>query len=101
MNSVRPQVAKFQRHLLTQTLLDGSAPLLNILRWRLSLDSSEAHSGHTQNCGGEVEVSCDHASSRNEVIALLCFRKNKRHIVSLIAPGIHVDRREENAKRSM
>ena len=39
------------------------------------------------------------AGRRSEVVALLRFRKNIRHIVSLVAPGIHVHRRKENAKR--
>src|SRR5882672_27212 len=39
-----------------------------------------------------------YTSGRSEVIALLCLRKDIRDIVSLVAPGIHINRREENTK---
>src|ERR1041385_6476145 len=40
----------------------------------------------------------DDSRSRSEVVALLRLRKNVWHIVSLIAPGVHVNRREENSE---
>src|SRR6185295_371117 len=40
----------------------------------------------------------DDAGRRREVIALLSFRKDVGHIVSLVAPGVHVDRRKENSE---
>src|SRR6478736_6698214 len=101
MNSVRSQVAKFQRHLLTQTFLDRRTPLLNVLRRRIGFNSSKAHRGHAQNCRCEVEVSCHNASRWDEVIALLCLGKHVRNIVTLIAPGVHVYRRKEDAKCGM
>src|SRR5256714_2875968 len=41
------------------------------------------------------------AGGRREVIALLSFRKDIRHIVALVTPGIHVHRREENPEGRM
>src|SRR4030095_3454382 len=101
MNSVRSKVAKFQRHLLTQTPLDRSTPLVDVLRWRIGFNSSKAHSGHAQNCRCEVEVSCHNASRWDEVIALLRHGKHVGNIVTLIAPGVHVYRRKEDAKCGM
>src|ERR1041384_1117733 len=40
----------------------------------------------------------DDASGGSEVIALLRLRKNVGHVVALVAPGIHVDRRKENSE---
>src|ERR1043166_2199876 len=40
----------------------------------------------------------DDSRSRSEVVALLCLRKNVWNIVTLIAPGVHVNRREENSE---
>src|SRR2546423_5217745 len=41
------------------------------------------------------------AGGRREVIALLGFRKDIRHIVALVTPGIHVHRRKENPEGRM
>src|SRR6185295_17090904 len=43
----------------------------------------------------------DDSRRRSEVVALLRLRKNVWHIVTLIAPGVHVNRREEDSEGSV
>src|SRR5512132_4726621 len=95
------QVAKFQRHLWTETLLDRTTPLLDVLWRRVEFNGGETNSGCAQNCRTAVEVTGDDAGRRREIVTLLRFRKDVRNIVALVAPGVHVHRREEDAKRRM
>src|SRR6185503_8790233 len=72
--------------------------LLDVLSGRVSLKSCETNRGSSQNGGTEIEVTGNDACSRNEVIALLRFRKDIGNIVALVAPGIHIYRCKEYSK---
>src|ERR1700730_7853500 len=98
---MRSKVAKFQRRLWTQTLLDGPTPLLDILRRRVEFHGGEANGSCAQDRRPEVEVTRNDTSGRREIVTLLRFRKDVGNIVALVAPGIHVHRREEDPKRRM
>src|SRR5258707_658994 len=98
MYSMRSQIAEFQRSLGAQSLLNGTAPLLDVLGWRVDLESSKADCGRAQDRWRKIEVTGNDAGSRCEVIALLCLRKHIRNIMTLIAPRIHINGREEDAK---
>src|SRR5262249_27841658 len=45
-----------------------------------------------------VEVTRHDSWRGSEIIALLCFRKHVRHVVSLVAPRVHIDRREKDSE---
>src|SRR6266404_4950963 len=98
MNSVRSEIADFQRSLGAKTLLYGAAPLLDVLWRRVELKSSKADCGRPQNRWREIEMTGNDAGSRSEVVALLGLRKNIRNIMTLVTPRIHVNGCEENAK---
>src|ERR1700674_841343 len=98
MYSVRSEIAEFQCSFGAQALLYGTAPLLDVLRWRIDFKGSEADCGRPQNRRGEIEMSGNDAGSRSEVIALLRFRKNIGNIMTLVTPRIHINGGEENAK---
>jgi len=67
----------------------------------VELDGGETHGGCAQHGRREIEMTGNDAGRRGEVIALLCFRKDVGHVVPLVAPGIHVNRRKENSKRAV
>src|SRR5258706_16180722 len=98
VQSMRSQITKFQGSLFAQTLLDRGAPLLDVLRLGIELDRGKADRGRAQHGRRKVEVAGYDAGRWREIIALLCFRKYIRNVVSLIAPGIHVHRGKENAE---
>src|SRR5882724_7027566 len=98
MYSVRSEIAEFQGRLGAQTLLDRTTPLLDVLRWRVNLESSKAYGGRAQNRRREIEMTSDDTGSRSEVITLLRLRKNIRNIMTLVTPRIHIHRCEEDAK---
>src|SRR4030081_384469 len=98
---MRSKVAKFQRRLWTQTLLDGPTPLLDILWRRVEFNGGEANGGRAQDRRPEVEVIGNDTGGRREIVTLLRFRRAVGNIVPLVAPGIHVHRHEEDPKRRM
>src|ERR1700682_4703030 len=55
VHTMGSEVAKFQRHLWTETLLDGTTPLLDVLRRRVELHGGEANGGRSQNGRSDVE----------------------------------------------
>ena len=98
---MRSEIAEFESCFRAQALLDRATPLLYVLRRRVGLERCEADSRRTQYGGSKVEVTSDNAGSGNEIVTLLRFRKNERHIVALVTPRIHINRREENAESSV
>ena len=96
---MRSQIAQLEGRFRAQTLLDRTTPLLDVLRRRIGFKSSETDSGNTQHGWTKIEVRGDDSGCRSEIVTLLCFRKDVRNVVTLIAPRVHVDRREEDAKR--
>src|SRR6266850_6624881 len=98
MYSVRSEITEFERGLGAQTLLYGTAPLLDVLWWRVELKSRKADCGRPQDCRREIEMTGNDAGGRNEVVALLGLRKDIGNIMTLVTPRIHVHWREENAK---
>ena len=65
---------------------------------RVGFEGCKTNRRCAEHCRREIEVTGNDARRRNEVIALLCFRKNKRNVVTLVAPRVHVYRGEENAE---
>src|SRR5258708_23572 len=98
MNSVRSEIAEFQRSLGAKTLFYGTAPLLDVLWRRVELKSSKADCGRPQNRWREIEMTGNDAGGRSKVVTLLGLRKNIRNIMTLVTPRIHVHGCEENAK---
>src|SRR3977135_3061907 len=98
MQSMRSQIAQLQRGLFAQTLLDRTAPLLDVLRRRIDFESGKANCGCAEYSGREIEMTGHDTGGWSEVIALLRLGKNVRNVVPLVTPGIHVHRSEENAK---
>ena len=86
-------IAEFQRHVFANGLFDRRAPLLNILRRSVGVERREADNSLTEHRRTEVES----RDRRNEVIALVGFRKNSWHVMHLVAPVVHVYRRVEDA----
>src|SRR6185369_3149238 len=98
---MRAEIAELESRFRTETLLHRSAPLLDVLWRRISFESSETDRRRSQHGGGKVEVIRDDSRCGHEIIALLRVRKHKRHVVTLVAPRVHINRREEDSKRSM
>src|SRR5438128_10734471 len=101
MKAASCQIANFQRRILPKALLHRTIPLLDVLRGRMWVERREAHRRRwqralTQYWSTEVESTRKQGCGRREVIRLLCFRKDIRHVVSLVAPGILVDRCNED-----
>src|SRR5689334_17920502 len=95
---MRTEIAELERGFSTETLFDGAAPLLDVLRRRVWFEGGETDGRSTQHRRREVKVTRNDDRGRNEVVALLCFRKHVRHVVTLITPRVHIDGREEDAK---
>ena len=99
MQTVRAKITELECCFGAETLFNGAAPLLDVLRRRVKLESGKADSRDAQYCWSKVKVIGNNARRRNEVVALLSFRKDEWHVVTLITPRVHIDRREEDAKR--
>ncbi len=93
MEAARAQVTDFDRGFLAQLLLQRGAPLLNVLCGRVQLESGEADRGCAQHRGREVEC----GDRGNVRIALRGLREDIGHVVALVAPGVHVHGRVEDA----
>src|SRR6185503_9052066 len=98
---MRAEIAELKRCLCTETLLNRSAPLLDILWRRIGLEGSEANRRRSQHSRTEVEVTRDDSRCGHEIIALLRFRKHERHVVTLVAPRVHINRCEKDSERSV
>ena len=61
----------------------------------------ETDGGLSEHRRSEVKLVRQDRSGWREVVALLRLRKHIRNIVPLVAPGIHVDRCEEDAVGSV
>src|SRR6266478_3987800 len=98
MNSMRSEIAEFQGGLGAQTFFYRTAPLLDVLRWRVYFKCGKADCGRAQNRRREIEMTGNDAGCRSEVIALLCLRKDIRNIMTLVTPRIHINGCEEKSK---
>src|ERR1051325_2605602 len=98
---MRSEIAQLESCFRAEALLDRATPLLDVLRRRVGLECRETNSRRTQYGGTKVEVIGDNAGRGNEIVTLLRFRENVRHVVTLVAPRIHVNRSEEDAECSM
>ena len=68
----------------------------------MRIERRKTHGGgrqraRAQNRSAKVEARIEQSGRRRKIVGLLCFRKNVRNVVPLIAPGVHIDRRKENA----
>src|SRR5262249_23243838 len=99
VNAVRSEISGFERVRRAQALLERKAPLLNVLRRSVRIERSKTDGGLSQDRLAEIKVRSNDACCRNEVVALLTFRKYIRHVVALIAPRVHIDGREKDAVR--
>src|ERR1035437_6218520 len=93
VESACAEVADFKRGLTAQLLLERGAPLLNVLRRRVQLQRGETHHRGAQYRRGKVQ----RRDAGNIRVALRGQRENIRHVVALVAPCIHVNRRIEDA----
>ncbi len=93
MQSSRSLVAQLEHCLTWQGLLNGETPLLDVLCRTVGIGGSEADRRLTQHGRAEVKP----GQTGNKVVALVCFRKHQRRNVTLVAEGVHIDRREEDA----
>src|ERR1700754_1523216 len=99
MQSVRSQIAEFERGVRPQTLLDRTTPLFDVLRRRVELESGKTNRRDTQHRWSKIQVTSDDRGRRSEIVALLRFGKDERHVVTLVAPRVHVDGSVKDAKR--
>ena len=80
-----------------ELFFDVGGPLLDVLRGGVDLHRGEADGGLAEDGGSEVET----GEGGLEVIALIGLGKDVGDVVALIAPGVHVDRGEEDAVGGM
>ena len=87
---------------MPEALLDRRAPLLDVLRRRMRINRGEAHSASVpKHRRAEVHGSSGSVLRWREVVALLRLRKDVRNVMPLVAPRIHIHRREEDAERAV
>ena len=98
VDAVRAEVAEFERGRGPETLLDGQAPLLDVLRRRVRVEGGEADGRASEHGLTEVEVRRDYPCGGREIVALLRFGEDVRDVVALVAPGVHVNGRVEDAE---
>src|SRR5262245_8681526 len=98
---MRSEITDLQCRCRADALFKRQTPLLNILRRRVRIKSRKAHSRLSEHRLPEVNFGSEERRRRREVVSLLRLREDIRDIVTLIAPGVHVNRREENAERRM
>jgi hypothetical protein len=79
----------------------GGALLFDVLRGCARVHGGETYSRLAQLGITEIQMGADQSCRRREVIALLGFRENEWNVVTLIAPGIHVNRGVEHAESGM
>src|SRR5581483_7783053 len=102
MEAMRSEVSQFEGRIAIETLLHGKAPLLDVLRGRMSLHRGIADSGLTQHGRTEVKAlirpRINDGWRRSEIIALLRFRENIWNVVPLVAPRVHIHRCKEDSE---
>src|SRR5262249_27373753 len=106
VESARAEITDFDGSVVAEAFLKRQIPLLNVLRWRVGIESCEADSGRWQRArskhgSAEIESGIEKSGGRSEVVGLLRLWKNVRHVVTLIAPRIHIHWSEEHAIRSV
>src|SRR5215469_5262962 len=89
----RTQVAELDCRRVAQLLLQRCTPLLDVLCRRVKFESGETHDRSTQNRGWKVQ----RGDAGNKRIALRRQREYVGYVVTLVAPGVHVNRRVKNA----
>ena len=94
-----PEVSELECGFGAEALLDRSTPLLDVLRRRVQFESCKTNCRRTKYCRPEIEMTGDDAWRGNEVVALLRLRKDKRNVVTLVTPGVHIHWCEEDAER--
>src|ERR1043165_5672541 len=95
---MRAQVTKLECCFCTETLLYRTAPLLDILWRRISFERGEANRRRSQHSRAKVEMTRNDSRCRSEIIALLRFRKHVWHVVTLVAPRVHINRGEKDSE---
>src|SRR5215475_6107151 len=93
MEATRSKITDLHRRVSPEALFERQIPLLDVLRWRVRIERGEAYSGLAEHRRCEIEAD----ERGNEVVALTRLRENKRDIVALVAPRVHVYRRVEDA----
>src|SRR5690242_19051196 len=95
---VSAEVPDLNRGAAAQALLERAAPLLNVLRRCMRFLAGEADGCLPQRCLPEIQLRRVKRGWRREVVGLLRFGKYVRNIVTLVAPGVHIHRGEENSE---
>src|SRR5690242_18761671 len=83
MEATRSDVADLGCRVARNALLDGAAPLLDVLRRCMRVEGRETDNRLPKYRLSEIER-CDR---RDEIVALVGLRENERDIVQLVAPG--------------
>src|SRR6202040_1242679 len=91
-----------QGSILTNAFFEVSVPLLDVLSGGVRVKRGEADGGGgksscAQDGSPEIETGVEESSRWSEVVGLLGLGKYIRNIVSLIAPGVPIDRSKEDA----
>jgi hypothetical protein len=85
VETVRSQVSNLERCLMPEAFLDRTAPLLDVLRRSMRVHGGEAYRSLAEHGMPEIELRRQNGCRGSEVIALLRFRENIRHVVPLVA----------------
>jgi len=106
MNAASTEVAELESGFAAETLFDGSAPLLDVLGRRVGIEGSEADSGFAEDGGSEIQRGLrlrggQQGCRRREIVELLSLRENVGNVVALVAPGVEINRSEEDAVRAV
>src|SRR2546423_12275576 len=104
MNSAGTEVADFERRRAPQAFFYRRAPLLDVFGGSVRIEGGEADGGLPKYSWPKIQRRLrlggrEQSRRGREVIELLRFGKNVRDIVALIAPGVEVDRSEEDSIR--
>src|SRR5260221_5550245 len=106
MNAASTEVAELESGFAAETLFDGGAPLLDVLGGRVGIEGSEADSGFAEDGGSEIQRGLrlrggQQGCRRREIVELLSLRENVGNVVALVAPGVEINRSEEDAVRAV
>src|SRR5690242_9292633 len=94
MVAARALITHLHHKISRKRFLHREAPLFDVLRMRARIQRAEADDSLTQNWRSEIKA----GEAWDVIITLKSFRKDIRRIVALIAPGVHVHRRKEDAE---
>src|SRR6266852_9530168 len=102
VNAARAEITDFESRFAAEAFFNGGAPLLDVFGRRVGIEGGEADGGSTEHCGCEIQGSLrlrrrKQRCRRREIIKLLRLRKNVGDVVALVAPGVEIDWRKENA----